>query len=342
MIKLTPDPPKNGKSFMAHATWTFTEEVGVGSVTNDFLFSVMGKKINGKSKTQWKIMPAMLKGPQELTVGPYTWPKYPFGVRPDVTSTVTFNDPSGKQIACLKIDMRLGGQAAPSLQGWQLPKAIQAIAACQDSGEAQIEAAGYTCGMLKGAVGCDTDLSTVNPNVPAGTLLKNICEKTCGNCDMFTGIAQSSVFKQARRLLGYGKPVLDLELCSMSEGQSVNNHWKDLQLDYGGTYGITYINGTLDEAMMAGNVDIDVEVKVLMVKFPVKMTVPWKYSPGIQKGFLGVVSGPTEDLSRSVMTHEDGKVEQLGLTSWAGATGFVKLQDKVKEPVGCFKFDVTV
>mmetsp|Transcript_20241 Transcript_20241/g.40122 ORF Transcript_20241/g.40122 Transcript_20241/m.40122 type:complete len:234 (+) Transcript_20241:29-730(+) len=77
---------------------------------------------------------------------------------------------------CLTCVKKCGDDRVPS----ETPIA-PATPGCADDPTGDVAKAGATCAMLVG-MGCDTDISTVDPATPEGTFVKLVCPASCDAC----------------------------------------------------------------------------------------------------------------------------------------------------------------
>merc|ERR1719161_1823342 len=70
------------------------------------------------------------------------------------------------------------------------------------------------------------------------------------------------------------------------------DHIPDFQIASSG--GVITMSGTLDEAVTKASVDLDVQLKVLIISLPLKLSLPLQVSDGlINKGALKATIGPS-------------------------------------------------
>jgi len=106
------------------------------------------------------------------------------------------------------------------------------------------------------------------------------------------------------------------------------DHLKNIQTSNSG--GVLTFTGTLDEDLSKVSVDVDLTIKALFVKIPLKLNVPIAYTPGIQQGALSVSAGPAKARSVSASFDLLPKVE---------VTGTVQVNDGNSEEIACLKID---
>merc|ERR1711934_830984 len=87
-----------------------------------------------------------------------------------------------------------------------------------------------------------------------------------------------------------GKPVVSS--CGTS-----SDHLKNIKVSSAG--GVDTLTGTLDEAITAGTVPVDMSVKVSFFKIPIQMNIPFTMSPGIPKGDIKASVGPPSQQANS-------------------------------------------
>jgi hypothetical protein len=115
------------------------------------------------------------------------------------------------------------------------------------------------------------------------------------------------------------------------------DHIPDIKIKTSG--GVMTMTGTLDEAVTKASIDLDVSLKVLFVKVPLKLSIPFATSPGlINKGAIKTTIGPsTIKISPNVkatlkgtVTMNDGKGEEIVcLNVDAVVAGDADKQDRV-------------
>lgn len=105
------------------------------------------------------------------------------------------------------------------------------------------------------------------------------------------------------------------------------DHMPDFKITTSG--GVITTTGTLDEAVTKASIDLDVSVKVLFVKVPLKLKIPFATSPGlINKGPIKTVIGPS-----TIAVSPDVK---------ATLKGTVKMNDGNGEEITCVNVDAVV
>lgn len=116
-------------------------------------------------------------------------------------------------------------------------------------------------------------------------------------------------------------------LTAVSSCGKSTDHMPDFKMTASG--GVITTTGTLDEDVTKASIDLDVTVKVLFVKVPLKLKIPFALSPGlINKGALKTVIGPsTIAISPNVK---------------ATLKGTVKMNDGNGEEITCVNVDVVV
>jgi hypothetical protein len=75
------------------------------------------------------------------------------------------------------------------------------------------------------------------------------------------------------------------------------------------TGGVATLTGTLDEAVTAGSVDVDMTVKVSFIKVPIQMNIPFTYSPGVPAGALKLSVGPKQAVQSNINIDVEGTVK---------------------------------
>eukprot|EP00933_Yihiella_yeosuensis_P058745 TRINITY_DN5942_c1_g3_i1.p1 TRINITY_DN5942_c1_g3~~TRINITY_DN5942_c1_g3_i1.p1 ORF type:complete len:290 (-),score=92.45 TRINITY_DN5942_c1_g3_i1:162-1031(-) len=105
------------------------------------------------------------------------------------------------------------------------------------------------------------------------------------------------------------------------------DHLKNIQVSTSGQ--ATTTTGTLDEDLNSVNVDLDLTVKALFAKLPVKMTVPISFSPKIPKGDIKIVTQPTSSAD---------KVDELN-AAVGSISGTVVVNDGQGQEVTCGAVD---
>lgn len=121
---------------------------------------------------------------------------------------------------------------------------------------------------------------------------------------------------------------------SVSSCGAAGDHLKDVKITLSpdpikrGTPWSLTLSGTMDEALSAGNVHVDMSIKALdVVNKAVKVTSPFSVSPGLVAGPQSLTIGP------------------LTLPSLPGslsASGTIQLTNDKNEPVACVKLDLNV
>jgi len=114
-------------------------------------------------------------------------------------------------------------------------------------------------------------------------------------------------------------PVTD---CSGANDHMHNRTFSD-------TGGVISFEGDLDENINTGEVDVDLAVKVLFIKIPIKLTIPFSIQPGALKGHLKFTAGPSSTQAVQVSRPE------ISVT----VKGTVKVNDANKEEVVCLNVD---
>jgi len=264
MITMTPDPVKQGKTFKAEATWTFTEPVEAAMAVYDYTFAVMGQKLSGSGETPLNYKPGFAVGPQKLTIGPMMYPKLPMRVKPHLRAMIKLHDDAGKQIACLNVNMNLG-EAAPVAEATTVQRRMQEM-------------------------------------------------------ESFAPVADT--------------PDLDLKLCGKD-----GDHFKIDTFDTRGALGITTVKGTLDEPVASGALDVTVNVRVLFISFPLKINMPFTYSPGVEAGMVDVQVGPTKETSLMINDQDASTFHHYGVEGVLGSVkGKIEIKDANMAPITCFAF----
>lgn len=92
--------------------------------------------------------------------------------------------------------------------------------------------------------------------------------------------------------------------------------------------GVTTMTGTLDEAVTKFAVDLDVSLKVLFISVPLKMNIPIAFTPGLVKGAVKAVVGPS-----TIAVSPNVK---------ATMKGTVKISDGNNEQITCLNVDTVV
>lgn len=259
-ISVSPDPPKPGKSFLIKMSGQLNSQVTKGEINGDLEVKVAGQTIPAKFDTPFTLKPGILSGLQSFSMGPFTLPRLPLGIKPVVSGKLTVTNGSGKGVICVNLDLPLMS-AEP-----EEPVAL-----------------------------------------PGGPIpdFRKLEEKVGGvtNCG------------------------------------SSSDHLKDLQV---GTFnGITYVNGTLDEAVSKGELKADIKVSLMAtdwqkklmafsgmspeISFDIKIDSPFDYEPGLAKGLLAATFGPA-------------KTESKDLGKFApGASGKVQLLDGNGQEIVCLE-----
>jgi len=109
------------------------------------------------------------------------------------------------------------------------------------------------------------------------------------------------------------------------------DHLKNIAVS--GSGGVSTFTGTLDEDLTKVSVDVDLTIKALFVKIPLKLNVPIVYTPGIKQGALSVSAGPAKAGSVSAeIAWPPSKVK-------VEVTGTVQANDGNSEEIACLKID---
>lgn len=117
-------------------------------------------------------------------------------------------------------------------------------------------------------------------------------------------------------------PVRDVSNCAKA-----SDHLKDLKVENSG--GMTNITGTLDEELTKISADVDLKLEVSILHYPVKLTVPISYAPGIPKGPFAMSFGPAKALAeQKPVAWPKPKVS---------IEGTVKVNDANSEEVACMQ-----
>jgi hypothetical protein len=109
------------------------------------------------------------------------------------------------------------------------------------------------------------------------------------------------------------------------------DHLKNIETS--GSGGVSTLTATLDEDLSKVSVDVDLTIKALFVKIPLKLNVPIAYTPGIKQGAISVSAGPATAVSVSAegaWPASKVKVE---------VTGTVQANDGNSEEIACLKID---
>lgn len=109
------------------------------------------------------------------------------------------------------------------------------------------------------------------------------------------------------------------------------DHLKNIETS--GSGGVSTLTGTLNEDLSKVSVDVDLTIKALFVKIPLKLNVPIVYTPGIKQGAISVSAGPATAVSVSAegpWLSPNVKVE---------VTGTVQANDGSSEEIACVKID---
>jgi len=122
-ITLSPDPPVLGQPFSATVEGDFDEVFAGGNANIDLNVQALGI-INEPVKVSYPFTysPGIASGHSTVTVGPVNLPSIPLPGGVDVTGTVKLSDPKKEPVACIKMDLKIGGAsetpavAAPELK----------------------------------------------------------------------------------------------------------------------------------------------------------------------------------------------------------------------------------
>eukprot|EP00656_Telonema_subtile_P005170 TRINITY_DN1234_c0_g1_i1.p1 TRINITY_DN1234_c0_g1~~TRINITY_DN1234_c0_g1_i1.p1 ORF type:complete len:275 (-),score=49.43 TRINITY_DN1234_c0_g1_i1:199-1023(-) len=103
---------------------------------------------------------------------------------------------------------------------------------------------------------------------------------------------------------------------------SAADHLKDITTSAVG--GVTTLTGTLDETVSAGEVNIDLKIKVSFFNIPINMNVPFTFSPGFTAGPIKASVGPNSPATSLLAPNVDVSV-----------TGTVKVNDAAPSEIAC-------
>jgi len=103
---------------------------------------------------------------------------------------------------------------------------------------------------------------------------------------------------------------------------------------FSSTGGVFNLAGDLDETVPAGELDVDMEIKVLFISVPIKMNIPFTISPPIPSGTFKVSVGPISSEDDSTVPEVDSPEITVHVS------GNIKLNDAKKEEIACVAIKV--
>jgi len=108
------------------------------------------------------------------------------------------------------------------------------------------------------------------------------------------------------------------------------DHLKNLKTSVAA--GVSTVTGTLDEDVSSGIVPVDLVVKVLFFKIPIKLTVPFSISPGIPKGDIKASVGPVATVGAQSMAPSKVTVS---------VDGTIKVNDANSQEIACISLSAS-
>jgi len=120
-ITLSPDPPVLGQPFSFNMEGDLDEALAGGNANIDLNVKALGI-INEpvKASAPFTYSPGVASGHTTVTVGPVNLPKVPLPGGVDVTGTVKITNTKKEPVACIKMDLKIGGASeAPALEAPQ-------------------------------------------------------------------------------------------------------------------------------------------------------------------------------------------------------------------------------
>jgi len=143
VMKITPDPPAKGQPLTLSFSGTLDEDFGAGSAEVDLQIKVLGKDQSVKSTTPFSLTPVFKKGPQSISVGPFTLPK-DIPVSATIVGTVKLVNDKSEPVACAKLNLDMPGFETPApatdgfVQGLSCGKPSDHLKNIQVSGNAGV------------------------------------------------------------------------------------------------------------------------------------------------------------------------------------------------------------
>lgn len=120
-ITLSPDPPVLGQAFSFTMEGDLDEALAGGSANVDLNVKALGI-INEpvKVSSPFTYSPGVASGHSTVTVGPVNLPKIPLPGGVDVTGTVKITDTKKEPVACIQLNLKVGGASeVPALEAPQ-------------------------------------------------------------------------------------------------------------------------------------------------------------------------------------------------------------------------------
>jgi len=120
-ITLSPDPPVLGQAFSFTMEGDLDEALAGGSANVDLNVKALGI-INEpvKVSSPFTYSPGVASGHSTVTVGPVNLPKIPLPGGVDVTGTVKITDTKKEPVACIQLNLKVGGASdVPALKAPQ-------------------------------------------------------------------------------------------------------------------------------------------------------------------------------------------------------------------------------
>jgi len=120
-VTLSPDPPVLGQAFSFNMEGDLDEALAGGSANVDLNVKALGI-INEpvKVSSPFTYSPGVASGHSTVTVGPVNLPKIPLPGGVDVTGTVKITDTKKEPVACIQLNLKLGGASeVPALEAPQ-------------------------------------------------------------------------------------------------------------------------------------------------------------------------------------------------------------------------------
>jgi len=115
VLKITPDPPVKGQSLTLTFSGTLDEDFGGGSANVDLEVKALGiidKKV--QETAPFSFSPAFKKGPQSITVGPFSLPSNIPGSA-TIKGTVKLVNDKSEPVSCINLNLDMPGEAVETL-----------------------------------------------------------------------------------------------------------------------------------------------------------------------------------------------------------------------------------
>jgi hypothetical protein len=131
-ITLSPDPPVLGQAFSFTMEGDLDEALAGGSANVDLNVKALGI-INEpvKVSSPFTYSPGVASGHSTVTVGPVNLPKIPLPGGVDVTGTVKITDTKKEPVACIQLNLKVGGASEiPALGAPQAKTDLSPVTDC--------------------------------------------------------------------------------------------------------------------------------------------------------------------------------------------------------------------